>query len=504
MVGTYEVWLVLLSIAVAIFASYVALDLASRVSSSAGSKAQPYWLIGGALSMGCGIWSMHFIGMLAFRLPIPMAYNIPVTLLSLLFAVAASAFALHVVSRDSLGTGRLLASGTAMGTGIATMHYTGMAAMEIAPDINYDLPLLALSVCIAVAASVATLWIAFQLRTETIFSAFWKKAGSALVMGIAISGMHYTGMAAAHFAPGSICTADPGNISNDWLAASIGGFTFLFLATTLLVSVFDARLADRSSRLVATLRRTNAELESRAEELALTQRALLASEQRYRALWETSNEAILLLNEDNRIAYANPAVQDIFGHAPEDVEGRDIEMLQPPRLRAAHREGMTRYLGSGRPTLNWRSVETSGLHADGHEFPIEVAFSRLEFDGRAGFAGFIKDITDRKHAEDLLAGQKQVLETVSSNADLPQTLQALNRMVEARIPGTLCSVQLADEDGKTLRCGAADSLPAEYSAALGVIAAHWWWSRTSPTIRCGNRHANSRCATACAPAGRTR
>ncbi|MBI2508738.1 MAG: diguanylate cyclase, partial [Betaproteobacteria bacterium] len=245
MTGTYDTWLVILSIVVAVIASYVALALAARVAASAGNKAAHYWLIGGALSMGTGIWSMHFVGMLAFRLPIPMSYDIPITLLSLLIAVLVSGFALYTVSHGTLSVRRLLGAGVLMGAGIASMHYTGMAAMQMEPPISYNALLFVLSILIAIAASLAALWIAFQLRLETALSAFWKKTGSALVMGAAISGMHYTAMAAANFAPNSICTVNPQDINNVWLASTIGGFTVIFLATTLMISVFDARLAER-------------------------------------------------------------------------------------------------------------------------------------------------------------------------------------------------------------------------------------------------------------------
>src|SRR5712664_685078 len=253
MPSNYNPWLVFLSIVVATVASYVALDLASRVAATRGTRTSSYWLVGGALSMGTGIWSMHFVGMLAFQLPIAMAYDIPVTLLSLLIAVVVSGFALYTVSHGSLSLRRLLGAGVLMGIGIACMHYSGMAAMEVRPAIRYDPLLFAASVLIAIGASVAALWIAFQLRTETILSAFRKKAGAALVMGAAIAGMHYTGMAAAGFAPDTVCSVDPQDINNVWLASAIGGFTFMFLATTLMISVFDAHLASRAAKHAESL-----------------------------------------------------------------------------------------------------------------------------------------------------------------------------------------------------------------------------------------------------------
>src|SRR6266568_3234606 len=267
MIGNYNSWLVFLSIVVATVASYVALDLASRVAATHGTR---YWLFGGALSMGTGIWSMHFIGMLAFQLPIPMSYDIPITLASLLIAAVVSGFALYTISHGRLSLRRLLLAGLLMGIGIACMHYTGMAAMQLKPPVRYSPPIFTASVVIAIAASVVALWIAFQLRTETILSAFRKKAGSAVVMGFAITGMHYTGMAAAIFAPDTVCSVSPQDINNVWLAGAIGGFTFMLLATTLLVSVFDAHLANRAAKHAENLRLLNVNLEKQAAELSQT------------------------------------------------------------------------------------------------------------------------------------------------------------------------------------------------------------------------------------------
>ena len=239
MVGTYDYWLVLLSLVVAIAASFVALDLAARVSVSSQRRTRAYWLTGGALSMGTGIWCMHFIGMLAFRLPVAVSYDIPVTLGSLLIAITASWFALWVASRETLSRRRLLAAGLLMGFAIISMHYVGMEAMRMEPPIRYRPLLAGVSIAIAVAASLIALWCAFKQRAQTIVSAFWNRAGSAVVMGIAIVGMHYTSMAAARFEPNSVCTASSRVVHPYGLAAALGASTLLFLLATLVVSAYD-------------------------------------------------------------------------------------------------------------------------------------------------------------------------------------------------------------------------------------------------------------------------
>ncbi|MBO9685202.1 MAG: diguanylate cyclase [Mitsuaria chitosanitabida] len=251
MTGAYDAQLVALSIVTAVIASFVALDMATRVASAAGSRARSiFWLACGAMAMGTGIWAMHFVGMLAFSLPIALAYDPAVTLVSWIAAALSSALALHTISGPHLGTRRLLTAGTLMGLGIACMHYLGMHAMQMRPGIRYQPGLFLLSIALAVAASTAALRICFQLRHETILTGPGKKAVSALVMGAAIVGMHYTGMAAADFSADSLCGALEGGIGGAWLAFVIAGLASLFLLTTLLSSIYEAMPPTIRSRLV--------------------------------------------------------------------------------------------------------------------------------------------------------------------------------------------------------------------------------------------------------------
>jgi diguanylate cyclase (GGDEF)-like protein len=267
MTATYDFWLVALSLVVAILASYTALDLAARITASTGMAAR-LWLLGGAFSMGVGIWSMHFVGMLAFSLPIPMAYDVAITLHSLVIAVAVSWFALSTVTRRSLSRRRLLIGGVLMGLGISAMHYTGMAAMDMFPPIRYDPVLFAASVAIAIGASHAALWIAFNLRNNERWVVV-AKGGSAIVMGLAITGMHYTGMAAARFAPDTICLSGT-VVDNSWMAFTIVAFTIAILCATLLLSLYDSRMASASMRLAKSLQKANAELQHMALHDGLT------------------------------------------------------------------------------------------------------------------------------------------------------------------------------------------------------------------------------------------
>lgn len=275
--ASYSSSLVLISLCVAILASYTALDLAGRIATARGYAAS-LWMIGGALAMGTGIWSMHFVGMLALQLPIELGYDLTLTACSLLIAVLSSGFALWLVSQPSLPALQLALGALIMGAGIASMHYTGMAALRMTPGIDYDPSLFLASLLIAVGASASALWIAFRLRRQTPYVRQIRGL-AAVLMGIAIVGMHYTGMAAAGFPQGSFCGALPGGLEGDGLVSLVLITTFAVLLVALLTSVLDARLEARTAALARSLTLANQELTQLALHDTLTglpNRSLLA------------------------------------------------------------------------------------------------------------------------------------------------------------------------------------------------------------------------------------
>ncbi len=239
--GTHDLRLVALSLLIAVLASYTALELVGRVTVAL-SQARIIWLTVGAITMGIGIWSMHFVGMLAFSLPVPINYDVPTVLLSMLAAVIASFAALLLASRSSLNRLQLLGGCVFMGLGIASMHYIGMVAMRVPAFLYYNHLLVALSVVIAISASCVALWLAFELRSLTTWN--WHKLLSAVVMGGAIGGMHYTAMAAAHFTLvlGLRPTPDY-TLDKNALAITVGMTTLVILGSTLLVSQVNQRRA---------------------------------------------------------------------------------------------------------------------------------------------------------------------------------------------------------------------------------------------------------------------
>ncbi len=245
--GSYDYPLVALSIVLAIVGSYAALDLAGRVTMAHG-LARAVWLSAGSVAMGAGIWAMHFVGMLALTMPMPVAYHVPTVALSLLAAISASAVALFVVSRPTMSAWHGIASSLVRGSGIAATHYIGMAAMRSSAVIVYDRRIVALSVGLAFVTSLGALRFAFRLRDEKGLTR--RRIISALLMGGAISLMHYTGMWAASFHPSGVAPdlTDAIGISTRGIAA-ISASSFLVLGVAIASSVFDRFIAAQKGDL---------------------------------------------------------------------------------------------------------------------------------------------------------------------------------------------------------------------------------------------------------------
>jgi two-component system, sensor histidine kinase and response regulator len=249
--GSYNYLLVALSIVIAILASYAALELSSRVTAARG-KSRVFWLAGGASSMGIGIWSMHYTGMLAFRLPVAVFYNVPTVLASLLAAILASAIALFVVSRERTGWAELITASPFMGGGIAAMHYIGMAAMRLPAMCHFSVARVILSIALAVIISLVALRLTFRFREDRKDTG-WQKLLSAVVMGLAVPIMHYTGMAAETFTPMASSPDLRNALDISWLGTiAIIVTTFMILGLTLVTSAADRRFSLQAVKLQAS------------------------------------------------------------------------------------------------------------------------------------------------------------------------------------------------------------------------------------------------------------
>jgi PAS domain S-box-containing protein len=333
--------------------------------------------------MGTGIWSMHYIGMLAFILPIPVAYHWPTVLLSLFAAIFASVVALYVVSREKMDAPRALAGSLLMGTGIAGMHYIGMAAMRLPATCQFNSFLVVLSVVFAITISLAALWITFRLREEKTGNGPQKLAG-AIVMGAAIPVMHYTGMAAARFTLSSV----PPNLSHavgisTLGTAGISAVTFLVLGLALLTSWMDRRFAAQTMELQEErLRRSEAYL---AEAQRLTHTGSW--------VWRVAEGDALHLSEE---------WYRIYGFSPEDGPPIFAE-----RLQRIHPEDRSKWQGALEQATAARSdyeVEFRILLPDGSIRHIHTVGHPV-FDAAGTltqFVGSSTDVTQRKQAEEAL------------------------------------------------------------------------------------------------------
>lgn len=379
MIATWDWRLVVLSYFVAALASYTALDLADRVIKTSRPASRRAWLASGALVMGIGIWAMHFTGMLAFQTSAAVSYDVGLSALSALVAVAAAGVALFAVSRPTLSAGKLLAGGVAMGVGIASMHYVGMAAMRMAAELSYYPPLVALSFAIAVGASVAALWLAGRFSREGREGALLAKGFSGLLLGAAIVGMHYTGMAAARFSAGGGPQEGGAVVGSATLGGAVGSATLVVLGVALACSMVDRRFA------------------AQAAELAETERL-------YDSLFEQSVDQLLIHDPGGRILEANSEACRALGYSREELLSLRISEIATNLLSAQERQ-------AAEPTLWQRAMETepgriAGVHEgehvrkDGSTFPVEVRVGSVDYRGERAIFAAARDVTARKAAEE--------------------------------------------------------------------------------------------------------
>ena len=300
MPGTYAPTLVGLSIAIAVLASYVALELASRVTATHGAI-RVAWLFAGASTMGLGIWSMHFTGMLAFALPVRVFYDVPVVLMSLVAAVAASTLAFEMIVRDELPERSLAIAAVMMGAAIGTMHYSGVAAMHVDARMAYRPALVTLSLAIAVVASYVALRLARYFRSDHGRAGQRRRAQAAVLMGLAIAGMHYTGMAALHFAPPNepFTVAPHFVVPAPRLAPLLVATSLLLLGLVLAVAVIDRQLRLKTRLLEAELARRQ--------------------EERLRAFYDVLTCGVMVRGSHGLLTYANRAALRLQPFASEEI-----------------------------------------------------------------------------------------------------------------------------------------------------------------------------------------
>jgi two-component system sensor histidine kinase/response regulator len=372
--GSYDYRLVVLSVLIAMLASYAALDLAGRITAARG-RVRFIWLIGGAAAMGLGIWSMHYIGMLAYSLPIPVRYDWPTVLVSLLAAMLASGVALFIASRNVMLPMRTAIGGVLMGIGIAAMHYIGMDAMRLAAMCHYAPGLVILSVVLAIVISLIALWLTFHLREESKATGP-RKIASAILMGAAIPVMHYTGMAAVSFTRMDSAPELSHSVEiSDLSIASIIVVTLMVLGLTILTSLVDRRFSAQSW------------------ELSL-------SEQRFRELVESAQVILWRRSVDSsQFSFVNQEAEELLGYRPEQwlADGNFLfDHVHPD-----DRELTESFCAAAAEDRSSQRFEHRMICADRTVIWLRTSVRLVVGDGKSKeLVGVMTDITERKRAQD--------------------------------------------------------------------------------------------------------
>lgn len=380
---TQDGMLVVMSVAIAIFASYTALDLAGRVRASAG-WVRHLWLGTAAVAMGGGIWAMHFVAMLAHSMPgMEVGYDVGLTLLSLLVAVLVTGVAFSVMNQPPASARRLAAAGLFMGFGVVAMHYMGMAAMRMSADLSYDSLWVAISVLIAIGAATAALWLASRNSHQL------ERVAAAIVMGVAISGMHFAGMRAASFSAHAEMIRDQTSVGQTALALSVFAATFLILFLSLVAAMFDRRFALMAEREAEALRR---------------------SEERFRSLYRGTPLPLHSLDREGRIEQVSDAWLALMGYGPDEVLGRPlINFLTEESARELQQRDWPDLIAKDQlEAREYRAVTKEGAFLD------VLASARVGRDEDGGFLhvlGGLTDVTERRRAEEALR-QSQKIEAI--------------------------------------------------------------------------------------------
>ena len=368
--GTYDPRLVALSLLIAIFASHAAFTVVGMMRTSSRRLDRLVWLLIASVVLGGGTWAMHFIGMLALRLPCRVNYDTDITLLSILPGMLASMVALRLISRPSYSNRRLFVSSLFLGLGIGVMHYTGMAALRLDGLVRYDPILFAVSILVAVLLAWLALSINFRLRARADTGRRWLQTASAVVMGCAVSGMHYTAMAAAYFLSDSNPHLPESMLKPALLATLVSAVTFL-LISLLLVAIAVRR------------------------HLAMA-RQLRESEQKLRRVLDTTHEGFWMIDPQHRIIEVNPALCTMLQRERSEILGASLlDLLRREDHPVFFAAAGVRGGGAVRH-------EMALLKPDGGLLACEFSITPMLDDAGnpLGLFALISDITQRKVAEE--------------------------------------------------------------------------------------------------------
>ncbi|EGM71541.1 putative sensory/regulatory protein [Shewanella sp. HN-41] len=388
----YNPLLVTISILIAIFSAFMAFQVVTQAVHSHSKSRKQIMLLTGSVVLGGGVWSMHFIGMLAFDLCSPVTYDFGLTALSLLPSIGASWVALNLLSKPSFKFSQVLISGALVGAGIGTMHYVGMAAMEMAPLLRYDPLIFALSIVVAVLLAIIALWVRTGLNQlissnmSTIASNFI----ASIVMGLAISGMHYTGMAAARFVrPEGLELSQQTSEISFYLALGVSVITTVIICLVLIVNVIF-----------------------KYKDLSLLAKS---NEDRMRAMMNTAIDGIITIDGLGIIVNVNKAVTTILGWSSVELLGANVKKIVPESIRPHHDSYLAKYVETGEAQIIGTGREVQAQHRDGHLVPVRLSIGHVMQGKNHYFVGFISDLSQRNEMEQELKNNEAKFRSLITN-----------------------------------------------------------------------------------------
>lgn len=374
--GSFDTLLVAASITIAVAGSFAALDLAARARVSSPGR-QFFWISAAALAFGAAVWSMHFMGMLAYQAPVTVTYDATLTALSLVAVLATSWCGFNLAARRSTRWWTIPTAGGITGGGACTMHYTGMAGMQMPGEITYDPGLMAVSILCALAASILAMWLAFRKLT------ILQSVVGALVLGAGVSGLHYIGMAAAQMEGMQEMSVRP--------AIAVPKPMLALLATLGAVSIF-------AWIIVGALRDRWRAMQCFAREQA-----------RYQSIFDTAVDPIVVSNDKGCVISFNAAAERAFGYMSDEIIGKNVSALMPEVHQTNHDSYLERYRRTGERRVIGVGRQVEGRRKDGTTFPIDLAIAEWWSGGERYYTAILRDRTEREQAERALLRSEQRL-----------------------------------------------------------------------------------------------
>jgi len=387
--GTYNHWLVVLSVLVASGSSILALQLTRLSQKQTSPGAKHLSTLASSISLGAGIWAMHFIGMLAYEICTKVNYSPEISIVSMMPGALASYYALRLMSENQLDYRTLIKGGVSVGAGIGAMHYTGMLAMQMAPVLKFDLLWVLISVGVAVGLSTLSLWTGVYLNHKGTIPPRVSILLGGLLMGCAITAMHYTGMASARFVGQAQPGFDPADNQSMTLAL---GITLVTILIGVIAAGINALI--RYRQMLATIQ---------------------ASETRLATILNTAVDGIVTIDTTGQIISCNAAIQTMFGWEQAALTGQNISVLIPAPELLNHVLSLKSDEANNRPVMLGESHDLEALKKDGTAFPIRLAIGEVKLTDESLFVGFMTDLTQREAIEKAMREKDQQIRSMMNN-----------------------------------------------------------------------------------------